>query len=335
MQKILTISIAAYNIEKYIRKTLESLIIDNMDLLEVLIIVDGSTDRTLEIAQEYEKRFPETFKTIYKENGGYGSTINKGIKLAKGKYFKQLDGDDWYNTYNLNKLCLELCSVNDDIVYTPYIEYYEKNNIEILKSKNIVKYKENNNLEDVIMYSEGQLRMHSLAYKTELLKNFNIKIEEHCFYTDTEYALYPIYFAHTIKIFDFPIYIYRIGIEGQSISYDSRVKNYKDHLKVNYNLMDIYNNNNGNLEKNIKNYIENYMIGQFNGSILNFLLLLDVNNNNFSLINEFNKTIMNFNIGIYKKMKYKSKNIILLRTHSYILYVLAHYIQKRKFKKQG
>lgn len=79
-----------------------------MDCLEVLIIVDGGNDKTLEIAKEYESKYPNTFKAVYKENGGYGSTINKGIELATGKYFKQLDGDDWFDTNNLEKYVMNL-----------------------------------------------------------------------------------------------------------------------------------------------------------------------------------------------------------------------------------
>ena len=110
MKKNLTISIAAYNVENYLEKTLDSLIIDNLDKLEVLIVNDGSKDNTKKIAQKYCKKYPNSIKLIDKENGGYGSTINAGIKEATGKYFKQLDGDDWYNTENLNRLV-------EDIVY--------------------------------------------------------------------------------------------------------------------------------------------------------------------------------------------------------------------------
>lgn len=105
INKILTISIAAYNVEKYIGKTLDSLINDDvMDKIEVLIENDGSTDNTAGIANEYVKNYPNTFKLINKQNGGYGSTINRSIKEAQGKYFKQLDGDDFLDTENLRKL---------------------------------------------------------------------------------------------------------------------------------------------------------------------------------------------------------------------------------------
>ena len=95
MSKVLTVSIAAYNMESYIRQTLNSLIVPEiLEKIEVLVVDDGGTDGTLAIAKEYETKYPITFHAIHKENGGYGSVINKSIELATGKYFKQLDGDD-------------------------------------------------------------------------------------------------------------------------------------------------------------------------------------------------------------------------------------------------
>ena len=90
MNKVLTISIAAYNVEEYLAETLDSCIVhpNLQSYLEVLIVDDGSTDGTLEIAQEYEKEYPEVFHVISKENGGYGSTINAALKIATGKYQK-------------------------------------------------------------------------------------------------------------------------------------------------------------------------------------------------------------------------------------------------------
>ena len=99
MKKKLTVSIAAYQVEKYIRKTLSSFIEDGIrDQVEVLIIDDGGHDGTLRIAKEYAARYPDTFFPIHKENGGWGSTVNCGIENAHGEHFKLLDGDDYFAT---------------------------------------------------------------------------------------------------------------------------------------------------------------------------------------------------------------------------------------------
>ena len=315
MKKILTISIAAYNVEQYIRKTLDSLIINNMDCLEVLIIVDGGNDKTLEIAKEYESKYPNTFKAVYKENGGYGSTINKGIELATGKYFKQLDGDDWFDTNNLEKICNELMKMPDvDVVYTPYIKYMEKDGTEIIKRNNIEEYIEENNLENIIQKVETQMIMHSLMYKTEILKENGIKIDEKCFYTDTEYAIFPLFYAKTIKIYNIPLYVYRIGISGQSISFEGRIKHHQDHEKVDKSVIEKYKMN-LNITQNLKKYIEMYMMKMFCGTINNFLLILPTNKAEFNHIKEFDKQILELNPEIYNQMEKESKCIKLLRTN--------------------
>lgn len=117
MNKILTIIIPTYNMEKYLRRCLDSLIIDEegMKQLEVLVINDGSKDSSSQIAHEYQDKYPDTYRVIDKENGNYGSCINRGLKEATGKYVKVLDADDWYNTKGLAKHILKLTSLSDDI----------------------------------------------------------------------------------------------------------------------------------------------------------------------------------------------------------------------------
>ena len=88
--------------------------------IEVLIIDDGSKDSTADIAVKYQNMAPESFVYVHKENGGHGSTINKGIELAKGKYFRVIDGDDWVDTDNFAKYIKRLKNENADMVLTQY-----------------------------------------------------------------------------------------------------------------------------------------------------------------------------------------------------------------------
>ena len=120
MEKILTISVAAYQVEKYIEKNLKSLINSNViDFLEIFVIDDGGKDSTIDIAEKYQKIYPDSIKIVRKENGGYGSTVNYSIFHATGKYFKLLDGDDWFNTKGLIHLVDYLKNCRSDIVITP------------------------------------------------------------------------------------------------------------------------------------------------------------------------------------------------------------------------
>ena len=115
--KLLTITVPVYNTEEYLPKCLDSLIIDEyMDILEVLIVIDGSPDNSLAIAQEYAQKYPNTFIVINKENGGHSSAINKGLELATGKYFKLLDSDDWFDKDSFKVFIENLQSLDIDLV---------------------------------------------------------------------------------------------------------------------------------------------------------------------------------------------------------------------------
>lgn len=320
MEKVLTISIAAYNVENYIEKTLNSLICDQMDSLEVLVIIDGSKDLTMEKAKQYENRYPNTFRVIYKENGGYGSTINKGIEIAKGKYFKQLDGDDWYITENLNKLLKNLKSTDADCVYTPYKEFYENKGKYIEIHNNIEKAKGFHKINDVIINAEMPLVMYNLLYKTSVLKENRIKIDEHCFYTDTEYVIFPLLYSRTIEIYDIPIYIYRLGIEGQSVSREGKIKHYKDHLRMDQSILNKIDEVN-RLDENTKKYMKDYYSKIFSSCIGNYLMLLDTNKENYNEIKEFENKVKRYDEEIYNLMINNCRTVKVIRKHnSYISY---------------
>ena len=144
--KLLTISIAAYNVEKYLEKALTSMVCSPtaMEKLEVIIEDDGSTDGTLSIAKKYEKLYPDVYRAIHKENGGYGSTINNSIVLAQGKYFKQLDGDDWFDTENIEQFLNWLSAVDADFVVTPYYNCFEGGKTELVDNCKALKSIEGN-----------------------------------------------------------------------------------------------------------------------------------------------------------------------------------------------
>lgn len=336
MEKILTISIAAYNIEKYIEKTLSSLLIPSIDKLEILVQDDGSRDKTSIIAQKYEEIYPNSIKVIKKENGGYGSTINNSIKMATGKYFKQLDGDDWYDKDNLELLVKELEKIDTDIIYTPYYKYFEENKniqkVDLLSKSFQGMYFLEEITKEIIKNKKGTIFMHFLAFKTEILKNNNIKCLEKCFYTDIEYALYPFMYSKDIFISKLPIYYYRIGREGQSMSIESRIKYYSDHLKVDELLLKEYFLLK-NIEKPTYDYFTECLKLRLISLIRGFLLILPISKENLNKIKKIDFEIKNNNLDLYKKIERDSKVIFLLRKSNYFLYPILHYKTIFKLKK--
>lgn len=239
MEKILTVSIAAYNVAEYIRHTLDSLISQGcIDALQILVVDDGGKDETLQIVKEYEAKYPDSIFGVHKENGGYGSVLNTSIRLAKGKYFKQLDGDDWFDTENLDAFVEVLRNTDADYVITPMRMFNEADGSEVVRDY-FEPYGEGKYDFDEMEFTEIS-PMHCSTFRTELLQKNGITITEHCFYTDVELVNRPLPYMQSLYIWHKPVYVYRVGREGQSVSKTGVRKHHKEHEKVFWNLIGIY-----------------------------------------------------------------------------------------------
>lgn len=257
--KLLTIVVPVYNTEKYIKRCLDSL--DNKEIndkIEVLIVSDGSKDNSINIAREYEKKYPNTFKIIEKENGGHGSTINKGLEIATGKYFRVIDSDDWVDNYNFIKYIKELEKIDTDLVVTDYSKELIYEGIsEKLVYKNLVPSKEYNFDNFDLKLLEGEyFVMATSTYKTEVLRKSNLKLMEKTFYVDMQYNVVPVVNVNTFTYLDLDIYRYFIGRKSQSVNTASFVKNHLNHDKVTKYLVDYYNNLDKNISKIKREYIK-------------------------------------------------------------------------------
>lgn len=237
MEKILSVSVAAYNVESTLRETLDAFVASGvLDDLDVMIVDDGSSDGTAKLAQEYVDRYPDTFRLISKENGGWGSTVNAGIQNARGKYFRQVDGDDYYNPHNMPAYIQSLRDCETDMVITPYVSYDDATR-EILSHENcnpgceLWKWFE---LKDIGAFAPF---MHSLAVKTECIRD-KVQVTEHCFYTDTEFVLKVCNHVRTVAFFDMEIYCYRRTSVGQSMSLAGMEKHYGEQTIVIDTLLD-------------------------------------------------------------------------------------------------
>lgn len=227
MCKLITFAIAAYNSEKFLRKCLDSFLLeDNMQELynrkiEVLVVNDGSTDGTLIIAEEYQKKYPELYKVLSKENGGHGSVINKAVKTASGKYFKVIDADDWIETGNLTAYVDALERTDADVVLTHY-KTFDVQSKEIVRWNTFLRdYNRMYSLKDVEADWKSMdrcLTFHGITYNTEFYRLKGTKLEEKVFYEDQQYAVIPCCYAGDIKALDLCLYVYRIGDQEQSVS---------------------------------------------------------------------------------------------------------------------
>ena len=307
--KILTISVAAYNLEKLIEQNLKSFVNSKYkEELEVLVIDDGSIDDTAKIVKKYEKMYPNTIRLIKQENGGPGSTVNNGIKNATGKYFKMIDGDDWVETEDINKLIVKLRNIDTDMVITNYEIYSEKDKkiIDIVRAN----MKKDEELEFNEACKQLYLQMHAIIYKTSLLQKNKIKLDNG-FYTDMEYALYPLPYVKTVIYLDLNIYVYRIARAGQSVNIKSMQKNIKMHDEVLNNLISFYEKNRSGMSKNLSEYIAK-RIAKMAWTETSIMLSFEDNKNMKEDIKKFVLDLKQKSKDIYREYKtiYKVKLII-------------------------
>ena len=257
---LLTIGIPAYNVELYLEETVLSVTNSkHQDKIEVLIINDGSTDHTLNVAQRLAKQFP-CVKVIDKPNGGHGSAINAAISNATGKYFRLLDGDDWFDTVEFDSFIDKLQSEKADIVFNDLVECFIKSNL-----NRPVSYYSNLpifttlHLDDIEFLEWGPM-LPTTTIKTSLLKKFNLKIDEKCFYVDQEYNLACYLSSQTAAYYPYMVYQYRLEREGQSMEKASLIKNVKSHEQVCKRLLSVYHKHLKTLSPIRREYLTNKVI---------------------------------------------------------------------------
>lgn len=265
---VLTVAVPAYNVEQYVEKCLFSLVNHKWnDRLEILFINDGSKDKTLKKAKDFiRKSGAKNITVIDKENGGHGSAINKGIELAKGKYIRMVDGDDWVDSANLAKQIQLLENLDVDLMLTKgCYEYVQRGKLE-----NIVEY---NTLCEGMVYQFDDLTypaygfseygplLATAAYRTEVLRKAGFKLSEKKPYVDMEFNSYSLKYIHTVVYYDLDIYRYLIGREGQTVSKDFWKKKYQDHEAIIFNICEYVQKEKG-LSANKKKYIAQRIVAR-------------------------------------------------------------------------
>lgn len=251
MDKILSVVIPTYNMEEYLKGCLDSFILPVQSLmssLEVLVVIDGATDKSSSIAHQYQDRYPETFRVIDKENGNYGSCINRGLKVATGKYIRILDADDSYNTENFARYLQLLSSIDADLILSDYNLVDNNGNIlerrsfdlEAMITTDIVK----------VLKPVSELEMHAITYRRQILLDIDYHQTEGISYTDTEWAFIPLIAVNTVCYVNLQIYNYLVGRPGQTMDISVLRKSMPQMMTVYKRLMQIYNGSHLDTHKN-------------------------------------------------------------------------------------
>lgn len=222
--KYITFAIPCYNSEAYMENAVNSILPAGEDV-EILIVNDGSTDGTEVLGRKLEEQYPNIVRLINKENGGHGDAVNSGLTHAKGKYFKVVDSDDWVDKDALLNILRTIKGFVDadskvDMIISNYV--YEKVGMEhkkVIRYGNVLPENQIFHWDDIGSFHLDQyILMHSVIYRTEMLKLCQLELPKHTFYVDNIYVYYPLPHVRTLYYMDEDFYRYFIGREDQSVN---------------------------------------------------------------------------------------------------------------------
>lgn len=228
--KLLSIIVPSYNMEAYLPKCLGSLVVDDAELLpklEVLVVNDGSTDRTSEIAHEFADKHHDVFLVIDKSNGHYGSCVNAALKQITGRFVKIVDADDSVDSAGLCTLLRAIADCNDNAPDVFFADYEIVNPQGTLVEKKTLAFPADREFGiDELGEHADQVYMYNVAYRSELFKKFEYHQTEGICYTDAEWIFKPMAFVRKCRYVATPVYRYLVGRDGQTIELSEFVKNH-------------------------------------------------------------------------------------------------------------
>ena len=305
--KYISFAIPCYNSAEYMEHAIESILKGGEDV-EIIIVNDGSKDNTLEIARRYEEKYPTIVKAIDKENGGHGDAVNTGLQYATGLYFKVVDSDDWVDESSLMKILDTLHTLVDndkmvDMLVSNYV--YEKVGA---KRKKVIHYQNVMPEERIIAWKDmgyfriGQyILMHSVMYRTELLRMCRLELPKHTFYVDNIYVYYPLPHVKTFYYLNVNFYRYFIGRDGQSVNEANMIKRIDQQIFVTKTMIDMYQMNKIP-NKRLRAYMTNYLAIMM--TVSSIIAIRSKNSENLEKKKELWKYLAQKDIRLYRKIRY-------------------------------
>ena len=260
-QKLLSIAIPSYNSESYMEHCIETLLFGG-ERVEILIVNDGSKDGTAAIADKYAAKYPTIVKAIHQENGGHGEAVNAGLRNATGKFFKVVDSDDWVDegAYRGILDVLEVYQDQIELMISNYV--YEKQGAKHKKVMEYTKYLPVNRVftwNDIKPFPIGKyLLMHSVIYKTQVLRDCGLELPKHTFYVDNIFVFEPLPNIKRMYYLNVDFYRYFIGRDDQSVNEKVMIGRLEQQMRVNrimaksYSKMEI-------ADEYLRKYMFNYL----------------------------------------------------------------------------
>ncbi|MCI8282839.1 MAG: glycosyltransferase [Lachnospiraceae bacterium] len=304
--KLLSIAIPCYNSQDYMEHCIESLLPGGEDV-EILIVDDGSMDATPEIADQYAKKYPSIVKAIHQKNGGHGEAVNAGIRNATGLFFKVVDSDDWVNEEAYQKILETLRTLSGgqnalDMLISNFV--YEKEGVKrkkVMHYRSILPKDQLFGWEEAKHFKKGRyILMHSVIYRTQLLRECGLKLPEHTFYVDNIFVYFPLPYVKTMYYLDVDFYRYFIGREDQSVNEAVMIRRIDQQIKVNklmVEAVDLWKLPNKKLRKYMFNYLEIITV------ISTIMCIRSGTEENLNKKRELWKYIKNYDLRLFHRLR--------------------------------
>lgn len=250
MQKLITFTVPCYNSAAYMDRCIETLLPAGEDA-EIILVDDGSTDDTGKIADGYAARYPGMVRVIHQPNGGHGEGVNQGIRSAAALYYKVVDSDDWLDADALPQVMAKLREFAAmeqpvDLLMCNYVyEHVADGTHHTIGYRGILPQNKLFTWKDIGIFPPSQnILMHSVIYRTQLLRDCGLELPKHTFYVDNLFVYQPLPSVKTIYYMPLDLYRYFIGREDQSVNEKNMIKRIDQQLRVTRIMMravDLYN----------------------------------------------------------------------------------------------
>lgn len=305
--KLITFAIPCYNSEAYMRKCIDSILVCKENL-EIIIVDDGSTDGTAAIADEYAVQYPDIIRVVHQENGGHGEAVNTGLRNATGLYYKVVDSDDWLDEESLKKVMETLSRFKDerrciDMLICNYVyEHVEDGTSRSVYYTNALPQNETFGWSMVKRFRPDQnLLMHSVIYRTKILRKCGLELPKHTFYVDNLFVYVPLPYVKTLYYLNVDLYRYFIGRSDQSVNEQNMIKRVDQQIRVNNLMIDAYD-----LTKDVDNkYLTRYMFGYLSMicCVTSIILLISGTEENLEKRNKLWKEFKERSPKMYKRVR--------------------------------
>mgnify|MGYP002194212392 CR=1 FL=1 len=279
-QKLITFAVPCYNSAAYMRHCIETLLSAG-EQAEIILVDDGSTkDDTPAICDEYAAKYPTIVKAIHQENGGHGEGVNQGIRNATGLYYKVVDSDDWLDEAALRTVLAKLNTLTargtaPDLMICNYVyEHTEDSTSHTVRYTNVFPQERLFTWMHVGHFRPDQnLLMHSVMYRTQVLRDCGMVLPKHTFYVDNIFVYQPLPFVKSMYYMDLDLYRYFIGRADQSVNESVMVKRVDQQLRVTRHMIDCQDLDALKGQKKLRSYMLHYLSMMM--AISDIFLLLD------------------------------------------------------------